>query len=216
MNRNLLRYRDVIMALDVAKDYNVFLGKLQLQKYIYLSDTLALIWQLLGARQGHETFRHGPYDQAIQNAVDALAFRGFINIVESEYQQDGSIRAKYEISSFGQKLVNDLCEEPIFKQRLSVFEEIGRNINSRGWSKLKLYVYSEPTFVNERALGWGKNLQVNSALTNLSLQIIWHFQKLANNIGHELSREKVTYLYFEVLDEFSILQPSFARKDGDS
>src|SRR5688572_8648288 len=76
-----LRMRDVALCLHAAAPRHVALNRIRLQKYIYLADVLSIVYAALPPVDGHITYKNGPYDRAIQNAVDALAFRGFVHVM---------------------------------------------------------------------------------------------------------------------------------------
>ena len=78
--RILIRMADVAFALAAAHDHRERLGKLRLQKFIYLADAVSLLYSFLPPQENHTTYMYGPYDAAIQRAVDSLAFRGFVAI----------------------------------------------------------------------------------------------------------------------------------------
>lgn len=215
MTNVVLRYRDVLMALGVSQYYGVQLGKLQLQKFIYLSDILSLLWEYLAVDKGHETFRHGPYDYNIQNAVDILSFRGFVNITEFEIQKDGGIRAKYLLSSMGSKLLDKLCENSNIYARYKIYKEIGKQVNFRGWYKLRSIVYAEPTFVNLSLNGWNSRIQTDSILSNLSIQLIYSFIRISESFEKKLTQENLVALYFQVLDQYMEYKSTNSNEDGE-
>lgn len=197
------RYKDVLFALATAREYEQSLGRLQLQKIIYLSDVLAVLWETLGPKEGHQTYKHGPYDPAIQNAVDTLAFRGAVNIVESNLKQDQTIRVRYQISDIGIQIVQNVRDIPAFAKKSDMYEIIGLHVNRRGWHKLKDMVYSEATYVTRKSDGFGKSLGTESLLTNESLRVLVEFNDLIPREGNsQLSKENLTSIFFQILDNY--------------
>lgn len=209
-----LRYSDVIMAVAIAKDdYNCNLTRIQLQKYIYLVDTLSAIWNLVKSVKGHETYRHGPYDQYIQNAVDTLAFRGFIEINNFEILDNGKVFCRYGITNVGKGLLVRLSDQPYFQDRFEMYKIIAKEIDNRGWSNLVALVYAEPTYLSERQKGWGRPLMLDSMLTNQSLQMITMIENVASAFNNELPQKTLVSLYFDMLS--SIIETKNSTEGDD-
>src|SRR4051812_8205442 len=95
--RVLLRMSDVGMAMSAASKYGQDLNRIRLQKFIYLLDVVGYIYHLLPPRVAHKTYKHGPWDVAIQNAVDALVFRGFAEASKVQRDPNGKIHATYKL-----------------------------------------------------------------------------------------------------------------------
>ena len=204
MSETGYRYKDVLYALAVAKAYNQHLGKIQLQKYIYLADTLAPIWNLISGDR-YRTYKNGPYDRNIQNAVDVFAFRGAVTIVKSDFHAADSIHVSYEISDIGQQIVVRLREQPEFSKKLELYEILGKYINKRGWNNLMTLVYSEPTFVSSKGEGYGVHLGLDSLLTNETLQILLGFNTLFKDNPSRLGKKSLVSIFFQLLDNYQIL-----------
>ena len=122
-----LRMRDVAIALGVAADHGETLNRIRLQKFVYLMDAVAVIFATLPASEGHYTFKHGPFDPAIQNAVDSLAFRGLVNIVRAQENDEGSVSADYTLSEAGRDLFREFDATEAIPSRV----EIGREVAAR-------------------------------------------------------------------------------------
>jgi hypothetical protein len=196
------RYKDVLFALAATRQYDADLGRLQLQKYIYLGDVLTVLWGILAPRQSHQTYRNGPYDQGIQNAVDVLAFRGFVTVVQSRFRIDGAVYSSYRISELGLELSGALVREGCFARKLHLYECIGSHVNELGWDRLRDLVYSEVTYLTKRGEAFGQYLQNNSLLTNESLRIVFGFNTLLEDESARLSRDNLTALFFQFLDNY--------------
>lgn len=194
-----LRYGDVLMAVFVAEKYSYYLTRIQLQKFVYFADTLSTLWNILKHTKGHETYKHGPYDQDIQNAVDTLAFRGFIKITEFEILENGKVYCKYGLTNQGKELIDRLTEHPSFQNKFKMYHIIGREINSRDWSKLVEFVYVEPTYLSERQNGWGRPLILDNMITNLSMQMISMIENVASVFENRLPPKTLVSLYFDML-----------------
>ena len=74
------RMGDVVLALGEAEKSHIQPTRIQLQKFVYLADVLGQLVGAMKLREGHKSYFNGPYDAAIQNAVDSLAFRGLVRI----------------------------------------------------------------------------------------------------------------------------------------
>lgn len=193
------RYSDVVMAVNIAENYDHHLTKIHLQKFIYLVDALSVVWKFIKQFKGHETYKHGPYDQNIQNAVDTLAFRGFIKIDDFEYQDNGNVSCRYGLTKVGKDLIDQLVKQSYFEDRFEMFQIIGEEVNSKGWRNLVDLVYAEPTYLAERQSGWGRPIILDSMLTNQSLQMISMIENVASAFDNELPPKTLVSLYFEML-----------------
>lgn len=200
MTKTGYRYKDVLFALAVSEKYNQRLGKLQLQKYIYLADILSPLWDLISSG-GYLTYFHGPYNQAVQNAVDVLAFRGAVEIVESEYEEKDKVKIRYKISDIGLGIVNEIIKESILNRRYELFKLVGQYVNKNGWGTLRKMVYSEATYVASKGEGLGKPLEPDSMLTNESLQILYGFNDLVRE-GTQISKTNMISIFFKLLDTY--------------
>ncbi len=202
MSKTGYRYKDVLLALSTADKHGQQLGRLQLQKFVYLADTLSLLWELASPKS-YETYKQGPYDPNVQNAADVLAFRGAVNIVESNLDDGGNILStKYQISKIGSQILANILEEEVIARKYELYQTIGRHINQRGWYKLKELVYSEATYLTMKAQGWGSPLETDSLLTNDSLQILLGFNFLLKDKSATLSKTNLVAIFFQVLDNY--------------
>ena len=191
------RFIDVIMALKVAKDYHQTLGRIQLQKYIYLSDTISIVWDVLAPKEGHETYKHGPFDEAINNAVDILSFRGVVD-VKSINIEENKVDALYELNQIGLKLFEEMTSEANFKNKIDLYHHIGDNVNRIGWKKLINLVYKEPTYVQSRAEGYGYKFNYMSLFDNQTIRILYQFEEMIPN-GQKITRKNMVSLFFKLL-----------------
>lgn len=192
------RYSDVLISLYATRKSKSSLGRLQLQKFIYLCDTISLLWNQAALSDGYITYKHGPWDSKIQNAVDALAFRGFVSIASTETSTTKKVSAVYKITPDGCGLVEKLLHTQPFAKRLRLCEEVSDAVTQRGWNNLLSLVYAEPTYVQEGGIGWGRQLKMNSIMTNISSRVLAFFSALSRH--GKISEENITTLYFELLD----------------
>ena len=206
VSRVLLRMRDLGFALGTAEGFGQSLNRIRLQKFVYLVDSVTLLYQLLPVSEGHRTYFHGPYDPAIQNAADSLAFRGFLRMSELRRGAGHTILAEYGLTDAGRSWLERMSSSPLFRDRRSIAKDVGAKVNALGWQKLKSLAYAEPTFVALRQRGIGQLLAVDNALNNSSALFIQLIEKAL--WGRELvtNRELVLDLFFEFLSRYSAVR----------
>src|ERR1035441_10545017 len=184
---------DVVLALGEAEKAHVQPTRIQLQKFVYLTDVLG---QLVGAMkllEGHKIYFNGPYDSAIQNAVDSLAFRGVVRIVGVWKTPSGSTGTKYALATPGQSLMSRLHEAPEFQRKVQVAKLVGTQMRKFGWSRIVDLVYAEPTFVALRPSGWGEQLAAENGLT-ISAAFVLAVMRRVAGIVHPRSEEHTSEL----------------------
>lgn len=192
------RFTDVLIALYSARQNQPSLGRIQLQKFIYLCDSISLLWNQTALSNGYITYKHGPYDSKILNAADALAFRGFVEIASAETSHTNEVAAYYKITPNGCKLVEQLAKTAPFSRRLPLCNGVANEVTERGWNNLLKLVYAEPTYVQEGSIGWGRKLKMNSIMTNLSSQVLTFISAMSRH--GKMSEENITTIYFKLLD----------------
>jgi hypothetical protein len=200
--RILIRMADVVFALSTAHDYRERLGKLRLQKFIYLTDAVSLLYSFLPPLENHTTYMHGPYDVAIQRAVDSLAFRGFV-VIHGIRPNPGGVAADYGLSEGGRQLASRLKEE--MESQWYVFRDVANQVDRIGWQHLRALAYAEPTFVTARSYGYGQTLELADGLANSSALVLASIDRVLENeaIGRRPTRELVASLFFRYLREYS-------------
>jgi hypothetical protein len=209
----LVRMRDVGLALDASLLYARALSRIQLQKYLYLMDSVAVLYKLLPPVNAHYTFRHGPYDPYIQGAVDALAFRGLASIKSLARRSNGNIASEYTLSDAGKRWAQGLRENELFAERGQLAHVVGYQVDRLGWDRLVPLVYAEPTFLSSRPDGYGMKLKPQRSSTNSSayvLQLIQH----ALPSGSLVNRQIIVEYYFDFLEAYSRAQPVASLKDS--
>lgn len=202
-----LRMRDVGFALSAAKGYGVSLNRIALQKLVYIADSLSLIFQLLPPASGHQTYKHGPYDRFIQNAVDSLCFRELAAITKA-VQFENSVSTEYALTDSGSQWIAELGTRESSADRKELFSAVAYELQkNENWSRLKELVYAEPTFVATRPLGWGKPLQVDDGRRTSSAALL---QTIGFALKHGStkppSRSLVVTLFMRYLDRYAISQ----------
>jgi len=198
-----LRMRDVTSALGAAAEYRQTLNRIRLQKFVYLMDAVAVIFNTLPPSEGHYTFKHGPFDPAVQNAVDSLAFRGLVTITKLAQGEEGTISADYTLSEAGEDYFQRLLAHDAGAHRVVVAREVALRIQRIGWRRLKELVYAEPTFLKARAGGYNRRLVTyngRQVSTGRLLQII---TRSLSTQGIRPTREIVLDAYFEYLDKYA-------------
>lgn len=210
----LVRTSDVILSLAAASQYGQRLNKTRLQTFIYLADAVSSLFALLPPEESHTTYMHGPYDAAIQRAADVLAFRGFVTI-HGIRPHAGGVSADYGLSEAGIHLVSRFKTE--LDGQADVYLEVAARVNRVGWSHLKALAYAEPTFVDARARGYGRSLEVADGLTNSSALILSVIDKVLDRDGLEYrpSRAVILDLFFSYLTKYASLTVG-APDDDDS
>jgi uncharacterized protein YwgA len=198
------RVRDVGVALYSSNTYNEILGRLKLQKLLYLTDTLAICKHLLCVKSGHETYYHGPYDQKIQNAVDLLGFWGLVRITDINVQE-GKIASNYQITHEGEIWIEDLVTKSrSISQRLELTNAICDSLSQRNaFSKIKDLVYAEPTYSRLGQKGYGTNLELSNFDSNLSAQVVAKMESIYRSDKINLSIRYISDFLIEFLDQRS-------------
>lgn len=210
------RYKDVLLALATAHKYNQTLGRLQLQKFVYLADILSLIWDVVGPKEGHYTYKNGPYDPGIQNAADVLAFRGAVEIARSKIAIS-KVTAEYKITPLGINLVEKMIAEASFRKRADLYAAIGDEVERRGWKNLRQLVYAEATYVIKKGDNFGQSINVNSLLSNDSLRIVLDFNDLIADKTQELNKANLVSIFFKVVDNYRlIIEQQRPQRDSDA
>ena len=199
--------RDVGLALSAASRFDQRLSRIRLQKFIYLLDVMIYLVELLPPSERHVTYKHGPFDAAIQNAVDCLAFRGFVRISDVHRENDGTTQAKYALTGAGKVWVEKLLSDSQFQIRAQVSASIAEEVDSIGWDRLVALVYAEPTFVTARALGYGTKLNPYDPLSN-SAALVLRTMRRGLRFGFEKTPEPqlLFRIFFRYLRDFSLLK----------
>ena len=200
----LNRMYDVCLALGVAKKHGQFLNRIRLQKFIYLLDVVSLLYEFCPPREGHHTYKLGPYDPAIQNAVDSLAFRGFAKVFNVEYSSNG-IHAEYGLTNAGESWLAKLRKTEGFGIRWQAAFEVGQKVNARGWNRLIELVYAEPTFTETRLSGYGQRLDPTNGLKSSSASLMEIINRGLSQGFTEIQpdRELIVELFFRYLDSYA-------------
>lgn len=198
------RMGDVILALGEAEAAHVQPTRIQLQKFVYLSDALGQLVGAMKLREGHKIYFNGPYDAAIQNAVDSLAFRGMVRIVGVWKTPSGHTGTKYALSAAGQSLMLRLREAPEFHRKVKVARLVGTELRKLGWSRIVELVYAEPTFVAFRPSGWGGQLAAENGLTISAAFVLAIMRRVAHIVHPEqpVSPEWFAERFFAYLDDY--------------
>lgn len=197
------RNKDVLFALYSAAQNNCpKLGRLPLQKTIYLFDVLVITWRQVAAMSKFRSYHNGPYDATIQNCVDALTFRGFVEVDDLKIKKTKNVECQYKLTEIGLTCVENLAKEEGFNDDLLLYLEISKEINRRGWKNIKKIVYSEPTYnmlKNKRS----KAIPLSNPSENLSTQIITALEETyIFNYPESVKRKMTVQIFFAILDEY--------------
>jgi hypothetical protein len=169
-----LRMRDVALALLAAQERSAStLNRIGLQKFIYLMDSVSILYDSFPPRDGHVTYHHGPYDPAIQNAVDSLAFRGITHVVSLREHSD-QLSTAYTLTDAGTAWAKQLSAYPLLERRWKIASDIASHAAMLGWPRLRALVYAEPTYASVRSTGLGKQLAVASQTEPSTVTLLSH------------------------------------------
>lgn len=198
------RMVNVVLALGEAEKAHVQPTRIQLQKFVYLTDALGQLVGTMKLREGHKIYFNGPYDAAIQNAADSLAFRGVVRITGVWKTPSGRTGTKYALAASGKRLMSRLREEPEFHRKVKVATLVGTELRKLGWSRIVELVYAEPTFVAFRPSGWGEQLTSENGLKISAAFVLAIMRRVANIVNPEqlVSPEWFAERFFAYLDDY--------------
>ena len=208
----LTRMNDVGITLSAAAAFEQKLNRVQLQKFIYLADVVGYLFEILPPPRAHVTYKRGPFDVGIQNAVDALVFRGLVEVSSVKKESNGNIHAIYGLTSAGGKWIDSTRDTQAFSQRWDAASEVAAQLEIYGWSRLVALVYAEPTFISSKAEGFGQKLALNNGLKN-SAANLFALLDIGLRSGFPEStqnRELMVQMLFRYLDRYSRLDTSRA------
>lgn len=208
------RSKDVLFALTASGECEEHLNRLQLQKLIYLFDILALTWRHVGASRGFRPWHNGPYDASIQNAVDALAFRGFVTVTKVTFRKTRNVEARYGLTDAGVDAVAGLAQSDALASDLQLLREIATEVNARGWDNIKAIVYAEPTYNRARSKAEMSHLPTDNVLENLSWRLL-NDVKRAFDVDRTtpMSPRTLVQVLFAILDEYRMSPDATALKN---
>jgi uncharacterized protein YwgA len=203
--RIAIRMRDVGLALRAAGDFGQALNRIRLQKFIYLVDAASRIFDIVPIRVGHITYKHGPYDRSIQNAVDSLAFRGLVNIIRLQEDESGNLQTEYSLSSPGVLWTTKLKNNQSIEGQWNLVHSISTHVNLLGWERLRKLVYAEPTFLSTKGYGYGQRLRTDDVSFSSAYSLIQLAQNVINSgfAKKELPPDKLLTVFFRFLDQYS-------------
>jgi len=187
---------DVIVAIHVARIYNRLLNKIELQKFIYLTDIIKAFQSELPPQDAHITYKRGPYDKYIQNAVDALLFRGLL-VISSYFDTGTNTYVSYALSDAGLEWAESLEKVDHYEQKFDIAMLVAEKLNEYGWKNIVRLVYAEPTFHLLKTHGYGNPLPTYSPTASSSRHLI--------NILEHAVLYGYTKKQFNILDCVNIL-----------
>lgn len=210
--RVTVRMRDVVLALSASRHFGRSLNRLRLQKFVYLLDQIGQLLLLLPPSKTHYSFKRGPFDPNIQNAVDALAFRGLVRIVNLRKDADNGIHAEYSLTLPGEMWLDQMQVMPGMAERRRATELLAVEIDRLGWERLRELVYAEPTYLDAKPHGFGeqlRQLEFGKPSSASIFRAISH--ALTTGFAREPSIELIVELYFEFLSQYSITESKYAQ-----
>jgi uncharacterized protein YwgA len=194
----LLRIKDVSLCLFVALQNNFFLGRLDIQKIIYIIDNISAYIFVLSGNNKHHTYYYGPYDKYIQNALNALVIREFVEITNVNVSKSG-IKCDYCLTDAGIDWTNSLTDKSdSIKYRNNIVESVFHSLVQRNLiHKVKNLVYAEPVYVTKRNDGHYYDLNLKTANPGHEyLSLIEHYVR---SDGKHSNINFVTDLYIDYL-----------------
>lgn len=203
--RIVTRMNTVGITLSAAARWGHKMNRLQLQKFIYLSDVVGYVFEILPPTRAHITYKRGPFDVAIQNAVDALVFRGFVEASGVQKDGSGNIRAVYGLTAAGMKWIDDTRESNKFVEHWRAALEVANQLETFGWGRLVSFVYAEPTYIAAKTRGFGQSLKLNDGLKNSAAGLLGLLDTGLRSGFPESTqnRDLMIQLLFRYLDRFS-------------
>lgn len=198
------RMADVMFALGEAEKARERPTKIQLQKFVYLVDVLSQVVGAMKPRDAHLTYRNGPYDPAVQNAVDCLAFRGLVRVAGVWRTPSGHLGTSYALSAPGRKLLQRLRSSSSLGRKNRIAELVGDELLHLGWDRIVALVYAEPTYVSTRPTGWGAFLPAEDGLTVSAAFLVAVMRRVAGALSEEQapSPEWISDRFFAYLSDY--------------
>lgn len=184
MNHDFLRrIKDVSLCLLVSKDYEILFGRLEIQKVIYLVDSISAYLFVLSGTKGHQTYFYGPYDKNIQNALDALVIRDLAEMCDIKVINN-TVSCNYLITDNGMRWTNNLINgSASIQYRVQIVDGVIYSLVERNRiHKVKDLVYAEPVYATTKNCGHHYDLDIGHENSGHNyLAIIEHYLK--NNEG---------------------------------
>lgn len=209
------RMRDVAFALFAAAEYKQHLNRIRLQKFIYLNDIAAILFNLAPQRVSHKTYFFGPYDPDIQVAANCLVFRGLAASHNVSRPNKGKVFSEFSLTEAGKDWVDRLSNTSLGRS-LETNLAVAERVNHYGWYRLKALVYAEPTYVAVKRIGLGQELNADRVENNSSAQLF----SIINGVLNTKPRETIPSvslldLFFRYLDSYDVLVHAGQPDAGD-
>lgn len=200
------RMADVVFALAEAEKAQKSPTKIQLQKFIYLTDVLSQVVGAMKPREAHRTYRNGPYDAAIQNAVDCLAFRGLVRVAGVWRTPSGHMGTRYKLAEPGRQFLQRLQFSPSFHRKTRIANLVGDELVHLGWDRIVALVYAEPTYVSTRPTGWGASLPAEDGLAVSTSFLIAVMRRVVATLSEEAPErpEWLANRFFAYLSDYDL------------
>lgn len=180
MNQDfLLRVKDTSLCLLIARQYKLLLGRLEIQKIIYLIDSINAYLFVLSGKRGHQTYFYGPYDKHIQNALDALVIRDFSEMRDINVSNN-TVSCNYYLTDVGVHWTNSLIRKSdSIKYRVDIVDSVFYSLVQRNVvHRVKDLVYAEPVYVTTKDYGHHYDLNFDGANSGHHyLALIEHYLK---------------------------------------
>jgi len=202
---NHSRFKDVLLALGAVTHLNLALQRIQLQKFIYLLDIFSSTWSEVSKPPRFQPYNHGPYDKNIQNAVDALAFRGLVEVTNINFQGTNKVQASYRLSNAGRIFLPGMILHPVLLEEYQLALEVADEVQRRGWDQIVKIVYAEPTYFSARTSEDRRVLATNEPTSNQTTYLAGLFRDAwATTSESPPTRLAFVQTMFLVFDQFRL------------
>lgn len=162
------------------------LTRIEIQKIIYLSNSLSPLRDFILDYFDFRVWNNGPYSKDIQRTLNNLVGQRYLNMVEYTIKQKESKyneNSKYIISNIGRDTVNELIGIQIKKEEYEWILSVLRLISHFGIENVVKIVYEEPTFKNLKnsSNGFGAEIPIYNENKNKIVELAQELK----NIGEQ-------------------------------
>jgi hypothetical protein len=141
----------------------------------------------------------------MQNAVDSLAFRGFVHVHGVQRDNEGNVSATYGLTASGSSFTQELAMVEPFEVRWHIAVDVAAKVNARGWGRLKELAYAEPTYAKERIHGFGRRLKPEDRFSNSTASLLETFKRTLRAGFKDVrpSNQVILELFFRYLENYA-------------
>lgn len=214
MNKDIRFYEQRNEVLFVLNAADVYLKKpltrIEVQKIIYLSNTLSLLKDFIMDYFDFKVWYNGPYSKDIQRTLNNLVGQRYIKMTYYRVETKGNDKnekTKYVIEESGKKVVEELLCFDTKKEDYEWIVSIIRLVNHYGIENLVRIVYEEPTFkeLKKSNDNFGASLNIYDENRNKLIKVARELQRIGKqDFGYSLDKPGdillaiFDYLYAEI------------------